>query len=363
MTSTQTQPPTASKSTEPVHTVRRISFTGKQQVELQTCEPASLGAGDVRVRGLYSLMSTGTENIVFNRLFEPGTHWDQWVKYPFYPGYAMIGQVIEIGGQVSQRQVGQIVALRRGHASETTLAWDATFPVPAGVDLRQATWFALAKIASHGARVAEHALDQSVAIVGAGPVGQMSVRWAHAAGVRRLVVVDMVEGRLALARAGGATATCALPVDQAKDQVWAACDHPARHATPPGAAKSAAAEAGPDVVIEVTGHPAVFAPSLALPRKFGTVVLLGDAGAPAGQHLTPDVITRGLHIVGAHDGHNDDQWNNAIAIARFFELVRDGRFPLDGLITHTFKPGQAAQAYELANTRRSETMGILFDWT
>jgi len=58
-----------------------------------------------------------------------------------------------------------------------------------------------------------------------------------------------------------------------------------------------------DVVYDVTGHHAVFATALPLARKFGTVVLLGDAGNPQLQTLTPDVITRGLRIVGAHDMH------------------------------------------------------------
>ena len=53
------------------------------------------------VRINLSLMSTGTENIVFNRLFDPGTHWDEWVKYPFYPGYTAVGTVESTGADVT----------------------------------------------------------------------------------------------------------------------------------------------------------------------------------------------------------------------------------------------------------------------
>ena len=35
----------------------------------------------------------------------------------------------------------------------------------------------------------------------------------------------------------------------------------------------------------------------------GRLVLLGDTGTPELQHLTSDVIRRGLTIVGAHDRH------------------------------------------------------------
>ena len=50
-------------------------------------------------------------------------------------------------------------------------------------------------------------------------------------------------------------------------------------------------------------------------------------------------------------------------IAVFFELVRTGRFPLHGLITHVVDARDPAKAYELANTSREDTMGICFDWT
>ena len=62
-------------------------------------------------------MSTGTENIVFNRLFEPGTHWDRWVKYPFYPGYTSVGIVETLGEGVNSLKTGDRVAFRQGHRS------------------------------------------------------------------------------------------------------------------------------------------------------------------------------------------------------------------------------------------------------
>lgn len=325
---------------------QRIRFTGQQQADLEDFDLPSLKSGQVHVHVSYSLMSTGTEGIVYGRLFDPGTHWDNWVRYPFYPGYASIGTIVAVGDGVTDRKVGQTVAVRCGHATDCIVGAAQTMPVPDGVDPQDATWFALAKIASHGARAAGHWLGQSVAVVGAGPVGQMAVRWAAASGVRSLVVVDPAESRLAMAQAGGATAVISKPVGEAKDAVWAA--------TPNGD--------GPDVVFEVTGHPAVFAPTLSLPNKFGKVVLLGDTGRPQAQHLTPDVVIRGITITGVHDSHNDEQWNELIAVDSFFQLVARGRFPLDGLITHRFKLADAPGAYAFAASHRSETMGVLFDW-
>ncbi len=60
--------------------VRRVVFTGKQEVHLEKSPAQAPAEGEVRVRMALSLMSTGTENIVFNRPFEAGRHWDNWVQ-------------------------------------------------------------------------------------------------------------------------------------------------------------------------------------------------------------------------------------------------------------------------------------------
>lgn len=97
-------------------------------------------------------------------------------------------------------------------------------------------------------------------------------------------------------------------------------------------------------------------------RIVGRVVLLGDVGKPVEQRLSSDVVRRGISIRGVHDGHNDDRLDVPRAIAAFFQRVAAGRFPLDGLVTHRFKPGQTCDAYELLATKRQDTMTVLFDW-
>jgi 2-desacetyl-2-hydroxyethyl bacteriochlorophyllide A dehydrogenase len=325
---------------------RRLVFPGKQQVEIESFDPGEPGKGQVLIRTQLSLMSTGTENIVFNRLFDPGTHWDKWVKYPFYPGYSSVGTVEAVGEGVTDLQVGRRIAYRAGHRSHAVENAEGCIPIPEGLPLEQAVWFALAKIAFHGAHAAGYSLGDSTLIIGAGPIGQMSLRWAGAAGAASILVVDPAAHRMPPAKAGGATALITAPIDQAHEAVLAA-----------GGGKL------PRVVIDSTGHAAVFAAALGLTAFFGKVVVLGDTGSPAQQSLTPDVITRGLTIVGAHDGHNTAEWNGPTITKLFFSLAASGRFPLAGLTSHVFKPEQCAEAYTTANRDRASTMGVIFDWT
>ena len=75
----------------------RIVFTGPSQLEVQDAPLHAAGPGEVLVEATRTLISTGTEMICFQRKFAPGTHWDNWVKYPFYPGYSMAGRVVAVG--------------------------------------------------------------------------------------------------------------------------------------------------------------------------------------------------------------------------------------------------------------------------
>ncbi|HWL50979.1 MAG TPA: zinc-binding alcohol dehydrogenase [Chthoniobacteraceae bacterium] len=336
-----TSPVTSPPSLE----ARRMVFTGKQQVDLESFELKPPGEGEILVRTRTSLMSTGTENIVFNRLFDPGTHWDRWAKYPFYPGYASVGTVEAVGPGTSVKE-GDHVAFGLGHRSHDLLRESDYWPIPAEVPFGEAVWFSLAKIGFMGAKAAEYRLGDRVLIIGAGPIGQMSIRWARAAGAASIIAVDAVAGRLALARQGGATTVIEAPIEQAREQILAA-NHGAL----------------PRVVIDSTGNARVFESALKMAARFGTVVILGDTGQPQMQHLTGDVILRGLTVRGAHATHYTDEWSNTTINRLFFDLARRGDFALSGLISHRFAPEQCREAYELANRDRASTMGIVFDWT
>jgi threonine dehydrogenase-like Zn-dependent dehydrogenase len=44
------------------------------------------------------------------------------------------------------------------------------------------------------------------------------------------------------------------------------------------------------------------------------------------------------------------------------QRLLDGRVDVDRLITHTFKPEQAKDAFDLLHDRLAEAMGVIFDW-
>ena len=257
-----------------------------------------------------------------------------------------MAEVEAVGASVRDFAVGDRIYMRMAHGSHQVMPEALLSPVPGAVDARDACWCGLAKTAFRAARAAPFGLGRQVLIIGAGPVGQMAVRWARSANVGLLAVSDLSEQRLAHARRGGATHTL--------------CGDIAGQLEAIGEMNGGA---GPDVVVEATGSPAVFPSALAAAARFGKVILLGDTGYPDRQHLTSDVMTKGLTIQATHDSHDRDGWTQSRIDELFFASLIAGRFDVSGLITHEFSPADCVAAYSLAVDHRQDTMGILFDWS
>lgn len=82
-------------------------------------------------------------------------------------------------------------------------------------------------------------------MIGAGPIGQMSVRWGAAAGATTIAVADIAPERLASALPGGATLLLPGPLENARETLLAENQNVL-----------------PGVVVDTTGNAAIFAAAL-----------------------------------------------------------------------------------------------------
>lgn len=325
---------------------RRIVFQSPRVVALEPCELPAMGADDVLVATRYSMISIGTESTILGKRYADDSHFASMFGFPQYKtGVLAVGEVEKSGSNANGIREGDRVFMRMAHGEKQVLPAATVSLVPDDVKLMEACWCGLAKTAFRAAWAGTFSKIQSVAIVGAGPVGQMLVRWAAAHSVRSIAVVDPVALRIDAARRGGATELFAGYVGQYQAQL-----------------RALAGGKGADVIIDCTGSAAVFADVLAAAPRFGRIILLGDTGYPADQRLTSDVMTKGLTIVATHESHDRDGWTQPRIDAHFFQLVREAQFPLNGLTTHVFTPEQCGQAYEIVLERPQEALGIVFDW-
>ena len=324
----------------------RIVFPEKGRVRLEEFELPPLAPGDIQIRTRYSLMSIGTEMIILHQRYDPDTHFARMFSFPQYKtGVQAIGEVTATGLAESEFRVGDRVFMRMAHGSHQVLPVTACSPVPDAIDDKHACWCGLAKTAFRAAWAGQFQPGGNVLVIGAGPVGQMTVRWAKAEGLETIAVVDVSRFRLDHARRGGATRLFAGDIADLAGEIGTMNQ-----------------SRGPQLVIDTTGNPAVFKHALEVAAEFGKIILLGDTGYPGKQCLTSNVMGKGLTIQAVHDSQDRDNWTQRRVDQRFFNSVQDGRFDLSGLITHEFRPDECAKAYALADEQRDRVMGILYDW-
>lgn len=331
---------------EAAHMPSRIIFPEKGKVALETFELPVLGSQDVRVRTQCSLMSIGTETTILHKRYDPDSHFAKIFSFPqLKTGVQAIGEIEKVGKKVRDFSVGDRIFMRMAHGSHQVLPAAMCSPVPTNIDPKSACWCGLAKTAFRAAWAGPFEPGRHMLIIGAGPVGQMTIRWAKTEGVQTITVVDLSAFRLDHATRGGATTVINGDV----------ADHIEINRTIDGGN-------GPSIIIDTTGNPNVFKHALSVAPMFSKVILLGDTGYPGRQCLTSDVMLKGLTVQAVHDSHDRDGWTQRRIDEKFFITVADGRFDLSGLITHEFSPEDCVEAYAMADEQRDRVMGILYDW-
>jgi len=330
-----------------------VVFPHAGKVEVRHAEVGDPARDEMLVQSTCGLISTGTECTCLSGKFDPGTSWAGWVKYPFRPGYSLVGRVVKVGKDVQGFKEGDRITWPAKHAQYALASPAHSRLIPDGVSDQEAAWGTLAYITQHGFRKANVQLGDVVVVVGAGQLGQLIVQYARAAGAGEVIAIDTAAARLDMACAHGATARIQKPVAEAVDEL-----------------KRITAGRLADVVFDMTGHPDVFAAALRLPRKFGKLILVGDDAQPSQQRIAQDVIMRDLTIIAAHATNPPPDatdwsgyWTQNHMVALFFTLLLRQQMRVADLITHRFPATDAAQAFDLLTTRRSDAMGVLLDFT
>jgi alcohol dehydrogenase len=180
---------------------------------------------------------------------------------------------------------------------------------------------------------------ESVAIFGLGGVGLAAMLGAIAAGGNPVVVVDVVEEKLQLARELGATHAIASG-DDVVEQVRALTD------------------GGPDHVIETVGSAGVLAAAYAATRRGGVTTTVG-LPHPSAQLTIPAVsLTAEERILqGSYLGSCVPERD----IPRFVALYRAGRLPVDRLLTHRLRPDEINEGFERLARGEGVRQVVLFD--
>ncbi|MDI6029266.1 L-idonate 5-dehydrogenase [Corticibacterium sp. UT-5YL-CI-8] len=185
----------------------------------------------------------------------------------------------------------------------------------------------------HAARQAGPLLGKNVLITGAGPIGALSVLVARFAGAARIVVTDVADAPLAIARQAGASQS----INVARDA---------------GVLDPYRADKGFfDVLFEASGNQAALADALNLLRPGGIIVQLGLGGEMTLPINT--IVAKELQLRGTFRFHSE--------FAQAVDLMGQGLIDVKPLITATLPFTAAEEAFELASDR-TKSMKVQLDF-
>jgi 2-desacetyl-2-hydroxyethyl bacteriochlorophyllide A dehydrogenase len=210
-----------------------------------------------------------------------------------------------------------------GALAEAFVAPAARFHrIPPGMSMGDAAMVEPLATATHAVRIAGGVRDRTVAVLGAGSIGLLTLLTARASGAAALAVTDPVPAKRELALELGA-GVAADPLV-------------------PGAVRRLRAELPwrPDVVFDCVATQASIAQAIELALKGGTVVVVGVPRGPVEVPL-PLIQDRELRLQGTAMYVRED-------VERAIGLVADGSVPVARLVSAEFGLEDAPDAFRAA---------------
>jgi L-iditol 2-dehydrogenase len=200
--------------------------------------------------------------------------------------------------------------------------------IPESISFEDAAIVEPLSCAIHAVNRGDIQLDDVVVIAGAGTLGLLMVQAAHLKTPKKLIVIDMVDERLVLAKTFGAD----VVINPGKENAEAII-------------RSMTEGYGCDVYIEATGAPSGVTQGLNVIRKMGRFVEFSVFGKETTVDWSVIGEEKELDMRGAH--LSADCYPIAI------DLLARGLVTSKGIVTHTFALSEWEQALKMADSMDS----------
>jgi 2-desacetyl-2-hydroxyethyl bacteriochlorophyllide A dehydrogenase len=324
-----------------------------------------VAAHEVRVRTLFSGISSGTELTLF-RGTNPYLHkqWDSTqrlfvdaagasgLSYPITNwGYEEVGEVIEVGTAVSDLQPGSIVYGTWGHRTSAII--DAAFArdrqLPSHADPILGIFSHIGPIALNGILDSAIRVGETVAVFGLGVVGQLVAQLAALSGAE-VIGVDMLPRRREIAQQLGAAHVIDAGAGSAAETI-----------------KALTAGRGADVCIEASGAGAALHEAIRACAYSSKVVALGFyQGAAVDLRLGEEFHHNRINLVCSQIGGSAPEllhrWNRLRLVQTCMRLAVQGKLQIDPLITHIMPAADAPVLFKLLDESPSDALQAVLDF-
>ncbi|NPD46739.1 bi-domain-containing oxidoreductase [Lentimicrobium sp. S6] len=241
-------------------------------------------------------------------------------------GYSISGEVVEIGYNVLNFNIGDIVSAGgmklAVHAEYVVVPINLVVKVPKGLDTLYASTGTVGSIALQGVRRSELRLGEYGVVLGVGLIGLITVQLLKSAGIR-VACIDLSDGRLDLVKKMGVE----LVINPTKEN-------------PVNAIKNWTGGYGADAVLftAATSSNEPLSQAFQMTRRKGKVVLVGVSGMTINRSdiyaneidflistsYGPGRYDDNYELKGLDYPYSYVRWTENRNIAEFLRLVRDG---------------------------------------
>ncbi|BBV06442.1 MULTISPECIES: L-threonine 3-dehydrogenase [Providencia] len=318
-----------------------------------------LGHNDVMIK-IRKTAICGTDVHIYN--------WDEWsqktIPVPMVVGHEYIGEIVAIGQEVKGFKIGDRVSGEghitcghcrncrggRTHLCRNTIgvgvnregcfaeylvipAFNA-FKIPDNIPDEIAAIFDPFGNAVHTA-LSFDLVGEDVLVSGAGPIGIMAAAVCRHVGARHVVITDVNDYRLELAKKMGVSRAVNVSRENLKDVM-----------------NELGMKEGFDVALEVSGSPAAFQTMLDTMNHGGRIALLGIPPASMATDWS-QVIFKGLFIKGIYGREMFETWY------KMATLIQSG-LDLSPIITHQFSIDEFQKGFDIM--RSGQSGKVILNW-
>ena len=337
-----------------------VKAKAERGIWMEDIEVPQIGHNDVLIQ-IHRTAICGTDIHIFQ--------WDDWaqktIPVPLAVGHEFSGKIVDLGTDVRGLEVGDRVSAeghitcgvcRNCRAGRRHLCMNTQ-----GVGVSRAGAFAeylsvpafnvfklpdtisddLASVLDPLGNATHTALSfdlvgEDVLITGAGPIGIMAVAIARYAGARHIVITDINDYRLDLARKMGASRALNVQSESIDDTM-----------------RDLGMEEGFDVGMEMSGNPQAFRDMLRTMHHGGKVAILGIPPSETTIDWT-EVIFKGLELKGVYGREMFETWY------KMSSMLQSG-LNIDAIITHHYDIDEFQPAFELMESGQSGK--VILHWT
>ena len=332
----------------------RVVFPAQNEVTIEPYELPALQPTEMLVKTDISQISIGTELTYLEANVEPDSPWWKFIKWPKVPGYNAVGVVEAIGSGVPASMLGVRLKHSGTHQTRHIIDYqknDTYCIVPENVSSEESVFGTFGVITMGSIRLAEIRPGSTVAVFGAGLIGQVLARQAKVAGALKVFVTDVSDFRLGK-----------LPEDPTFVGINSA------KADAVQTIRDMTGGRGVDVAFECTSVPSLVDQEIRCIAKRGKLII---TSSPKGKSLVDlDYCSRmGITIIGAHNFRvhppveiPENRWTRRKDSDHFLEMLRQKRISVSEMHTHRFHYTDAVAAYEMLMKDRSQALSVLLTW-